>query len=99
MLNPTHDDFQQHVSVLAHQQLPQRLAIDEVVVDDIHQPVIILDLIEELLALGCARVHLGPLAPNAKGFLSPGAEAYLLDDGRCHNFLAGEDTPSDCICA
>ncbi|KAI6766263.1 hypothetical protein HG530_007333 [Fusarium avenaceum] len=67
--------------------------------NQINQPVLVLDAAEELLALRSPSVHLGPLTPDTKRLLAPSSETNLLDNSRRNDLLAREHTPCHSVCA
>jgi len=61
--------------------------------DYIHQPIILPNLVKKLRACGSWWVDPPPFSPDAKGLFKPSAEAHSLDDCRRDDFLTGKYAP------
>lgn len=61
--------------------------------DDIDEPDVGAQALDESPALAAGRIDALPLAPDAESFLGPGAKADFFNDGRRDDFFAGKGAP------
>ena len=73
------------------------VALDVVVVDDVHKVECVVYPLKQLEAFRFRLVNLSPFAPTAEGLVFPDHESSKIDDCRLNDLLVHENAPSYCV--